>query len=52
MAKFGIGDVHQRLLGTEGDPQSGFRDHQLVVRAVADRQHVSRLKPKLVPQCE
>ena len=36
----GVGDCGERRLGAVGDAQPGFLDHQPVVGAVADRQHV------------
>ena len=39
----GVGDFGQRGLGAIGDPEPRFLDHQPVVGAVADREHIGRL---------
>ena len=40
MIETGVGDLNERGLGAVSDAQPGFLDHQPVVGAIADRQHV------------
>ena len=46
MAKLGIGDFDQSGLGAKSDAEPGFLDHHLVIRAIADSQHIGRIEAK------
>ena len=52
MLELGIGDFGQRRLGAIGNAQARFLDHQPVVGAVADGEHVLRRKPELLPRLD
>src|SRR4051794_39582269 len=48
MAKLAVGDLDQRGLGAESNPEAGLLDHQLVIGAIADGEHVVRFEAELL----